>query len=246
MRKSVVALALSVIAVFSSSASATTLTLDTTMLPSTQGWTYVAIGDGAGVPESGAFSVSGGELHQTTLGIGMTQGGGNLYYRPSGLNPGDSWSMTIVARVNGYETVSGLPFGFGMGGEFGIGSLHVGFGQAPIAYLDNVGAAASAPLAGFDPSVYNTYMLSVVGGLQSFSVNGVSVFSNQPILGGGNPAQFFFGDGTGFANADANIRSLVITTPGGVPEPASWALMITGFGLVGAAMRRRATKVTYA
>jgi PEP-CTERM motif len=35
--------------------------------------------------------------------------------------------------------------------------------------------------------------------------------------------------------------------PGGVPEPASWALMIAGFGLVGAAMRRRAAvQVTYA
>ncbi|HEX8445326.1 MAG TPA: FxDxF family PEP-CTERM protein [Sphingomonas sp.] len=33
-----------------------------------------------------------------------------------------------------------------------------------------------------------------------------------------------------------------------VPEPASWALMIGGFGLVGGAMRRRAkaTRVTYA
>jgi hypothetical protein len=26
---------------------------------------------------------------------------------------------------------------------------------------------------------------------------------------------------------------------GGVPEPASWALMIGGFGLAGAALRRR-------
>jgi PEP-CTERM motif len=33
---------------------------------------------------------------------------------------------------------------------------------------------------------------------------------------------------------------------GGVPEPASWALMIAGFGLVGGAMRRRVTKVSYA
>ena len=34
---------------------------------------------------------------------------------------------------------------------------------------------------------------------------------------------------------------------GGVPEPASWALMIAGFGLVGSAMRRRARiQVTYA
>jgi PEP-CTERM motif len=29
------------------------------------------------------------------------------------------------------------------------------------------------------------------------------------------------------------------TTSGGVPEPASWALMISGFGLAGAALRRR-------
>jgi PEP-CTERM motif len=33
---------------------------------------------------------------------------------------------------------------------------------------------------------------------------------------------------------------------GGVPEPASWAMMITGFGLVGGAMRRRKVSVTYA
>lgn len=34
---------------------------------------------------------------------------------------------------------------------------------------------------------------------------------------------------------------------GGVPEPAAWALMLSGFGLVGGAMRRRrATAVTYA
>jgi hypothetical protein len=39
--------------------------------------------------------------------------------------------------------------------------------------------------------------------------------------------------------------TLAVTSLGGpgVPEPASWALMIAGFGLVGAAMRRR-TAVT--
>lgn len=31
-----------------------------------------------------------------------------------------------------------------------------------------------------------------------------------------------------------------VAPAGGVPEPASWAMMIAGFGLVGAAMRRRA------
>ena len=33
--------------------------------------------------------------------------------------------------------------------------------------------------------------------------------------------------------------TLTNAIPGGVPEPASWALMIAGFGLVGAAARRR-------
>lgn len=36
-------------------------------------------------------------------------------------------------------------------------------------------------------------------------------------------------------------------TAAAVPEPANWAMMIAGFGIVGAAMRRRArTKVRYA
>jgi Concanavalin A-like lectin/glucanases superfamily/PEP-CTERM motif len=38
-----------------------------------------------------------------------------------------------------------------------------------------------------------------------------------------------------------------LTPPGGVPEPAAWALMIAGFGLVGSVMRRRqSVRVTYA
>ncbi len=38
---------------------------------------------------------------------------------------------------------------------------------------------------------------------------------------------------------DAIRLTRVVETPGGVPEPAQWALMIAGFGLVGGAMRRR-------
>ena len=39
----------------------------------------------------------------------------------------------------------------------------------------------------------------------------------------------------------------VATTGGsGTPEPATWAMMLVGFGAVGATLRRRATKVTFA
>lgn len=44
------------------------------------------------------------------------------------------------------------------------------------------------------------------------------------------------------------VRFLVNAAPAPVPEPATWAMMIAGFGLVGGAMRRRnvTTKVSFA
>ncbi len=44
-----------------------------------------------------------------------------------------------------------------------------------------------------------------------------------------------------------NVGTGPIVTPGGVPEPAAWAMMLAGFGLVGGAMRRRQkVSVSYA
>jgi PEP-CTERM motif len=42
-----------------------------------------------------------------------------------------------------------------------------------------------------------------------------------------------------------NNRRISLAAPT-VPEPASWAMMITGFGLIGGMLRRRVTKVSYA
>lgn len=47
------------------------------------------------------------------------------------------------------------------------------------------------------------------------------------------------GGGNHFAMDNLTIGE----TSGAVPEPASWALMVTGFGLMGGALRRRATLV---
>ncbi len=48
-----------------------------------------------------------------------------------------------------------------------------------------------------------------------------------------------------FSEDNAGSITFDISTAA-VPEPASWALMIMGFGLVGAGMRRRRIAVTYA
>jgi hypothetical protein len=37
-----------------------------------------------------------------------------------------------------------------------------------------------------------------------------------------------------------------VNNPNVVPEPATWAMMLGGFGLIGGAMRRRTTKVVFA
>ncbi len=44
---------------------------------------------------------------------------------------------------------------------------------------------------------------------------------------------------TGRGRPRLGASTLTITTGGPVPEPANWAMLIAGFGLVGAAMRRR-------
>lgn len=51
-------------------------------------------------------------------------------------------------------------------------------------------------------------------------------------------------DQTGYDNI--TFGSATPGTTGGVPEPASWALMLSGFGLVGGSLRYRTRKVRFA
>jgi hypothetical protein len=59
--------------------------------------------------------------------------------------------------------------------------------------------------------------------------------------GYGNVIDLFFGSGenVGIDNITYDVRPIVAA---GVPEPATWAMMILGFGMVGGAMRRRKSR----
>jgi hypothetical protein len=76
-------------------------------------------------------------------------------------------------------------------------------------------------------SVY-TAALGVAG--NSFKV--AAVYGFDSYAGG-------MGLGEACANCDFNFRVVGAAPSGAVPEPGAWALMIAGFGLAGAALRRR-------
>lgn len=86
-----------------------------------------------------------------------------------------------------------------------------------------------------------------------------------PVAGGG----YFADEATSFAHSAAYTAQFTLATPGtvsfylyddnlsdnrggvslavsAVPEPATWAMMIAGFGLAGASLRRRKTAVSFA
>jgi hypothetical protein len=93
---------------------------------------------------------------------------------------------------------------------------------------------------------------------QTFFVLGAAVQPGYSNWNGGEPNNLGTENYLHFkANGPQNWNDIYSTfpsggyvveySPNGVPEPASWALMISGFGLAGAAMRRRRTvRVTYA
>jgi PEP-CTERM motif len=64
----------------------------------------------------------------------------------------------------------------------------------------------------------------------------------------------YFAVSSGFANTDFGRFTLTISGPGeilgglqgAVPEPSVWGLMIAGFGLIGAALRRRTGRLAFA
>ncbi len=80
----------------------------------------------------------------------------------------------------------------------------------------------------------------LVGGVNTHTLFVVNDNDFLPTVGGlANPNQFFV---VGFTDADlADFQQQQFAAA--VPEPASWTLMIAGFGLVGGALRRRGAVV---
>ncbi len=121
--------------------------------------------------------------------------------------------------------------------------------------LDFLQIMPSAPSTGFGAIEFLLSPQTGAGGQQDFTttlyfydqnnveysvdniafVNGNNWFSAYGTNGDYITRAYFELSGTGAAD----IRQIRINGVGVVPEPAAWAMMIFGFGLVGGAMRRR-------
>jgi hypothetical protein len=99
------------------------------------------------------------------------------------------------------------------------------------------------PIVNAKPMAAGTYWLSVTPVMPG-------EFGTLAIATHGTGSAFQHNDGTGFRFPNGTSETLknagfrlegTSVGPAAVPEPASWAMMIAGFGLVGAAARRRRT-----
>ncbi len=88
--------------------------------------------------------------------------------------------------------------------------------------------------------LYATDDFNVIFNGTVFDPSGSGSFS-VPLIAGNNYTFSVanFGNLTNGSNTVAEANASIIWTISSVPEPSSWAMLITGFGLVGVAARRR-------
>jgi hypothetical protein len=177
---------------------------------------------------------------------------------------GDTFSQpfTITNTSTGSETVVG--FGVTLISPYGFDTVDGGFGNDPVPFSPN---GASAALTGYTgPSSFADGASSLMFTFTDFQVGEsfvwdidvdhpdfLTVIGNQ-LIGSTGYADFSNGlRGLGtFQALGTNGSQFVITTftpTPGVPEPATWAMMIGGVGMAGGALRRRrtvSTKVSFA
>lgn len=163
-----------------------------------------------------AFSCNGSGS-DSSGGLSYSYGFYVCYYSPT--NPADfptAPASTVMA--SGYYPTTFSALG---GGTFSLQSVDLGFGPFQHGGLTADTTTVTGNLFG--------------GGTVSTTLNVTQAFSTHA-LNWSNLVSVSFG-ALNTSSEYLAFDNIVYNT--GVPEPAAWAMMLAGFGLVGSAMRRR-------
>lgn len=207
------------------SSAALDLNLAFASLPSAQGWTYVTAGSHAAATEASIFSLGGGALIQNSLGQANGSAGGSiLYVQPGSVTATDS--KRILARIRCLAVEGSASATLGQGGfifGFNTGSVQYAFGLTPtrVSILQPGGTTVLAATYDntqfhdyqFDFNPPSSYQLYRDGVLIHSGSGGFAFSSNR----------WFFGDGTGGANARGEITALRFIQDVATPAtPGTW------------------------
>ena len=140
-----------------------------------------------------------------------------------------SWGGVAAAGGDYYGFIQGL-------GSVGQSFTATANGSATVNWSDT-NRAGYGGLQSYDVSIFDGVTSTTIGSFSTAAGPWVARTSSVFVLTSGATYSLRF---TGLANNDSTafIDNVSLAT-NAVPEPASWALMIAGFGLTGAAMRRR-------
>lgn len=151
-----------------------------------------------------------------------------------------------AADINVY--IDGLFHSFGRDVQFFLER-----GAESIRLLDNDGPGrdgAFATTLGFDDQAaesIRSYRSGTIGPYRP--VDALGVFNGRDVGGAWTLRAYDSagGDSGGYGGWRLIVNDGVADTPaGGVPEPATWAMMVAGFGMLGGALRRRRAETAVA
>jgi choice-of-anchor A domain-containing protein len=168
------------------------------------------------------FNITAADWANTLYGWHLATKAGSLtVFNIAGTTP------TIANSGSDNGTYNGQNVGFAPQGYDNRGVIYNFYQATTLVPVGSVNATILATGADF-----NTSYGVVQGQIFAKSFSGHIQVNHQPFRN--------FADNT-------NLLDTSFAAPGGVPEPASWALMIGGFGMIGGMVRhRRAANVSFA